>query len=466
MTAAVKAVEATANENTSKLLKLLERAFYLASTRFPYWSVEFAALTPLIVELPKGHPERDNFTLGVTEGWVMLVSVRVIELGWSAQELSTVIAHELMHLWQRHAKRARAAGIDCSPGSHTAHLWNLACDMEINDDLRDAGCTFPKHPDGTDSGVFPESIGEPDYQLAEHYYAALVANTPPKPPVPLNGPGCGGGAGAKTQTEADLGLDGDPGSQGQGKGQEGDGDQEKGDKPPGQGGAADLQKTEDEMEALAERLDGGIESAMENGKLAGSIPHGMKLDAKRRRKKSVIDWKTQLRRAVRRAVNTVKGSKNVNWSRLSRRMLGGFPRPTHTDPVVKVSIFLDTSGSMISLIPQALREVHAVLTAARACVELFQVDADIAEVITLKTAADVDKVVPKGGGGTDFKPPFRAVMKQPRAKRPQVIVYITDGYGDAPRNPPPGIYTIWAMLGGTRAPAAWGETVLIREEAA
>ena len=62
----------------------------------------------------------------------------------------------------------------------------------------------------------------------------------------------------------------------------------------------------------------------------------------------------------------------------------------------------------------------------------------------------------KGGmhGGTDFRPPFVYVAEHPEIE-PSCLIYITDGYGSAPRNPPP-YPVLWILTSDGTKPAPWG----------
>ena len=73
------------------------------------------------------------------------------------------------------------------------------------------------------------------------------------------------------------------------------------------------------------------------------------------------------------------------------------------------------------------------------------------------------KLNPCGGGGTDFRPYFEALVDRMQHERPNIIVFATDGYGAAPDVGPVGIETIWLMIGdGARempfaASGGWGD---------
>jgi predicted metal-dependent peptidase len=61
--------------------------------------------------------------------------------------------------------------------------------------------------------------------------------------------------------------------------------------------------------------------------------------------------------------------------------------------------------------------------------------------------------LPRGGGGTDFRPVFRHLIDERIAA--DLLVYLTDGMGEFGDDP--GIPTIWVMTTDARPP--WGEFV-------
>lgn len=435
----------------------LERAFAIAGNIFPYWRVELAALTPVIVNHPADDPKYAGFTFAVTEGMLLLISAHVLRAGWTKQAWATILVHELLHVWQRHPAR-RAAG-EYPPGE-----WNIWADMEINDDLREAGCVFPTDPEtGRVQGVFPEDMGFPLHLTAEEY-AALAKQKQeqqyqkgigPKQPAPQLGGGCGSGSGGENGVEAEL--------KAAGLLRDRDAPPAPGDEPgeaPGEAEGSVSGRGAEEVEALIGRMDAGLIAASE-GKEAGKVPSGLALLAEKRKRKSEIRWQDHLRAAVRKAVQFSRAGGYADWGRLSRRQYGAFLQPATRNPKVKVMVALDTSGSMLDLLGAAVTEIEGLLQAVRAEVQWVQADCEIAAAGKFRGAGDVKKLQLRGGGGTDFRPVFKHALAMRPTHRPDVLVYITDGYGSAPQNPPP-FKTIWAMLGGTRPPAKWGEKVQIK----
>src|SRR5699024_7110524 len=67
---------------------------------------------------------------------------------------------------------------------------------------------------------------------------------------------------------------------------------------------------------------------------------------------------------------------------------------------------------------------------------------------------DLARLVFRGGGGTDFRPVFQRLEEQP----PKAVVFLTDGYGPVPEEPPE-YPVLWVLTPDGMAPAPWGEVV-------
>ena len=74
--------------------------------------------------------------------------------------------------------------------------------------------------------------------------------------------------------------------------------------------------------------------------------------------------------------------------------------------------------------------------------------------------ADSNIPAPEGGGGTDFRPFFKKVAKHWSREKQAVCVYLTDGYGDFPKQEPE-LPTLWVVVpGGLESEEfPWGEVV-------
>jgi CheY-like chemotaxis protein len=127
-------------------------------------------------------------------------------------------------------------------------------------------------------------------------------------------------------------------------------------------------------------------------------------------------------------------------------------------PIPRVAVAVDTSGSMGSdELKEAMTEVKGILLAAGARVEFIACDAEVHAKGTITTFQQATKML-KGGGGTDFRPVFDELEKR-RGNRPELLVFLTDGYGPAPEKQP-SFRTIWFLVGpNTQSPSKWGECI-------
>ena len=120
-----------------------------------------------------------------------------------------------------------------------------------------------------------------------------------------------------------------------------------------------------------------------------------------------------------------------------------------------VMAVIDTSDSMIVPLLEIIE------------VELWRL-AHVYQVVVVECDAEVQTCYPyrgrlkmvHGRGGTDLRPPFEA---QFLAKvRPDVVIYFTDGDGQAP-NRPPLVPVIWCLTPLGHRPAVWGREIRMTE---
>jgi hypothetical protein len=133
-----------------EVLVALASARLIAATTCPYLASALFAMTPVV------QPNRGTFS--IDRWWRVYVDPVAIE-AWSIEEVAAVLLHEVAHVLRDHHGRAGRKII----GPHTALLWNLAADAEINDDLVGIGLALP-------DPVLPGSVGLPDGLFAEDYY--------------------------------------------------------------------------------------------------------------------------------------------------------------------------------------------------------------------------------------------------------------------------------------------------------
>jgi predicted metal-dependent peptidase len=364
--------------------------------------------------------------------------------GLTVKQCAALICHELLHLLRDHAGRADRAGIPMTVLER--RRWNIAADMEINDDLAAGGWELP--PDGVQCA----DAGLPEGRLAEWYYAQLLKNAPQQSDGtdgeggdtwqkgPMRGE-CGGAAGNPHPCEGDASGNASEGS-----------DNSTSDEGAG--------CTPAELDAIRR----ATAEAVRRHKHQGRVPAGLERWAEEQLAPPQIPWQERLQRMTARAVTFRSGPVDYTWTRPSRRQAAvgyGFGRPVlprMRQPEVEVAFVLDTSGSMSGQeILSALSEAEGILRATAGQLDFVACDAEVHELQSIRSVHEARKLI-KGGGGTSFIPAFEALER--RRPRPKVVVYATDGYGSAPAEPPRGMDVIWLLVGSyTTSPADWGEVI-------
>lgn len=167
-----------------------------------------------------------------------------------------------------------------------------------------------------------------------------------------------------------------------------------------------------------------------------------------------VDWRTVLRRFA-----TDSARDDFSWMRPNRAYMSlGFVMPgLYSESVRDITTVIDTSGSISD---EILAAFGGEIGDIRSSCELkllrsMYCDAAVNHVDEFEQH-DHFEVAPHGGGGTDFRPPFRWL--QERDITPTCLIYLTDGYGSFPDSPPP-YPVLWVMTTSVVAP--WGETVRI-----
>lgn len=145
----------------------------------------------------------------------------------------------------------------------------------------------------------------------------------------------------------------------------------------------------------------------------------------------------------------------------------GFFYPSMNAPDLgNIHVYLDTSGSHFSPAQQqrAITEIKGILTSFdKATLTLFYVDHYLQGEPVEVDPTDPDPVfMPKGGGGTSFRPPFNYVKENDL--QPKAAVYLTDGYcNDFPEEP--DFETLWILTEENPSfNPPFGETITMDQE--
>lgn len=191
--------------------------------------------------------------------------------------------------------------------------------------------------------------------------------------------------------------------------------------------------------------DTEIKSAMHAAKVQGKLPAGMErlLDEVL---EPAVDWREKIRGVFARKI----GSGSWDWRRPDRRLI---TRDIYTagrsgygagDVVVAV----DTSGSIGQKeLDMFFAEMAGILEDVKPKrLIVMWCDAKVHRVDELEESTDLFSLRSKGapgGGGTSFKPVFEEVKNM--GLNPEVVVYLTDGYGAFPEKELP-YPVIWGNI--------------------
>jgi predicted metal-dependent peptidase len=332
-----------------------------------------------------------------------------VALGWPVSQVSGVLYHETCHVLRAHAER-RPTGVD-------PVAWNLAADLEINDDLADErGVDLPS------SAALPQKLGLKRGQLAEAYLRLLPPDRTATAALVAAGR-CGSCAG----------------------GEELSGLLAQRDVPPG--------FDEGELVVLRRR----VAQAIRTGR--GLAPGHWRRWADEHLEPRV-DWRREFASLIRHAVGDQSGAVDYSYRRPSRRQAAFGPviHAALRRPVVEVAMIVDTSGSMAQHdLALALAEIRGVLQAASSSVGARVLSVDAA-VQSSQRVTGVEQVKLAGGGGTDLRTGFEAVERL--RPRPSVLVVVTDGQTPWPARPPRGMSVVVGLTRPAVTPA-WAKSVVL-----
>lgn len=353
--------------------------------------------------------------------------------------------HEVWHWLREHEIRARE--IHAEP-----KLWNIACDLEINDYIPQ-GLQIPDFGQQFQSCT-PQRFQLPSGHLAEWYYRQLQQQRqqqrqqqqqqqqqsqqqqsqqqqqqqqqqsqqqPQQGQASTNGQATGNGTpSAPTHWDEGSGVHGQPRAW-----------ELPMDSPQTQA------LSDFDRQALKEEVAKRILEAHKN---RGTMPAHMLRWAEETLKPRV-NWREQLKRVLRGAINDGFGQRlDYSFRRMNRRAalyepfimpaLQGEYRP-------RIAIVVDTSGSISDTeLSQAMAEVRAVLDQVRTQITVIPCDARAYDAVRIHTRRDWEMARHhlRGGGGTDMQVGIEAAKRL--KPEPDAILVLTDGYTPFPKKPP------------------------------
>ena len=405
---------------------------------------------------------------------------------WDNRLRAFALAHEALHVANRHFQRADECG---KAFEHAHRMMNLAGDMEINDLLLDMGVA---HSEDEDTFVFPSGWGYERSRTMEEYLSALSGDIDKLRELARmleemqNGSGGGkagsggsgesgdsdesGKSGGGQSNDGESGASGDNGS-GESGSSDGEGDGANGGEGDGQGdwtsqyvkpnvghACGSRSVTEDDREG--ERIEGetgvrgramaDVEGARQDAEALvreaadgsnnmgnGAGDSWVKLLA--RMAPPRVNWQSVLAGVVGRSMSSrVRGNRYATYKRPNRRRQGGpFVWPSREDNKPTVHVAVDTSGSMgRDDYAHAVSEIEGILraSASGAAIGFYGVDTQMGE--RPRMVSHVRDLKAFGGGGTDMSVPYVwmagewAAGGKRRRELPDVHVLVTDGWVD------------------------------------
>jgi predicted metal-dependent peptidase len=304
--------------------------------------------------------------------------------GLTDDEVVGIWVHEVLHITNGHPWRR---------GQREKGKWNWACDYAIDPLGKDAGYTIPNET------INPAWKG----WAAEQIYTQMPEKYADKPQDGAGGqPGQGSG-----DPRAPKGI-------------------------PSKGQVLDAE----ESTAQADQAEWkqAIASAAAQAKAQGKLPSNMEIYIEEMLAPKV-DWKSVLARFVQNACKS-----DYDW-RLPNRSYQGMgmylPR-IYSESVGPIVFGWDTSGShydkhtqesTAAEVTEIIRSVNPEKVFVAYCDAALQ-----GEPLEIEPGDD-PKWKPKGGGGTSFVPVFDWVKES--GVEPVCMIYMTDCYGDFPKEVPP-----------------------------
>jgi len=427
----------------------------------PYMAAQLFALTPL------NDPGVDTFAVDHRHRLYINFDNAI---PYGPRFCGEALLHECSHLFGAHYDRANDAGITLEQ----YRSWGLCADFEINDDLRDAGCSrLAAH------GVFAAKIGEDDYQTVEHYWAVLQQQQQQQGRRPQRAPG--GGQGDPQQGEGEGDGESEPYS-GCGSGSGGEpAPSELGDGEDVGGyarAATDAEVTRTRIATAAT-----IRDYTASGR--GTVPAGLTELAAIILAPPKVPWKAVVASVIRRALARHAGDTDTTYTRRNRRRHNVMLRSTTSDGIATgtvsrivypgtyspdpfIALVRDTSGSMGGAeLGDAANEIEGI---ARQCgvrgrqLRVLDVDAAVHEVRDYSGADSIAEVT--GRGGTDMVTGIEAALEL--KPRPDLVIVVSDGYTPWPveqHRVPLVICLVGAAAEGVREHTPdWATTVVVERD--
>jgi predicted metal-dependent peptidase len=304
-----------------------------------------------------------------------------------SDHLDAVIVHEVLHAALDHVYRR---------GGRSPLRWNFAADVVVNGLIAGAGLRLPE------SALRSPAL---ERYSVEEVYVAMERE---------------GRDGSEESFVADLIEGGEPGN--------GDGQKPK-------AGASDRRAAASRHWAEAIERAAVVTRGRGKGELPANLERAFDLLDRPR-----LDWRTLLWRYLTRTP--------TDFATYDRRQIHrGLYIETLESQSVRVIVGVDTSGSIDATdLNSLVGEVRGLL-GAYPQMEAWLIYCDAKAFGPYRLEPGGELPTPEGGGGTDFRPFFQMAADEDLVNEGTVAVYLTDGDGDFPADPP-SYPVLWIVTPG------------------
>jgi predicted metal-dependent peptidase len=344
------------------------------------------------------------------------------------EERLTILAHEIWHCGLSHFMREHGRMED-------HEMWNHAIDHEVNSLLEDDGFSIPSH-----AVLYPPYKGE----SAETVFEKIKNGE-----IEMRG---------QTLDDHDManpsGEDGEPGADGTDGWSTVETDAEgnvtakvdKNFRP---------RRTDDVWKEWKNKMMAAAQQCQDRGVEMGSYrDHLDDLFS------SKLPWREILRQFLTPMFGSTRKWLPPNRRHVYKKM---YLPSIQKEKQLNIVIAIDTSGSTTGdIVKTFVSEVFAILNSFGGYkLRLIQCDYQIQEdvIYDAENQFKPDDFKLKGGSWTNFCPVFDLINEDEEA--PEAVLYLTDGFGDAPDNTPP-YPVIWGVIEGGVQPASWGQLIDVK----
>lgn len=348
-----------------------------------------------------------------------------------------ILAHECWHCVMLHLVRLQ---------SRDRFLFNIATDMEVNHLLKTQGLIVPEN------ALLPP---EPDEgKSAEELYENLLDNMSKKTETKKTSNN------KKSKNNANGKSTGNSNVDGQFDKHVYPNDIDDTNQGPISDEYGEVGFDEDYKVAVSDKISDRmremvLSEANRCRRQQGSIPSGLEKYIDKLLEPE-LDWKEELSQFVTHCYNG-----NRRWLPPSRRHIyNDIYMQSMRQEKIRVAVAIDTSGSTESDLNKFLTELVSLLnTFGNYELTLIQCDCEIQSVETYDNNNEfqsVDSIKMVGFGGTSFVPVFEYLETHTEHEK-DCLIYFTDGFGDAPDNPPP-YPVLWVLTkDGDDNFCSWGK---------